>query len=142
MNEVNHSSLRSEIARASSVSDRKQDRKVESGNMLPVELKRQASAAVESTKTATPLAQSTMPAREKIEEAVAKMNEYTQSTQRDLRFNMDEALGRVVVNVIDRDSQEVIRQIPDETFLRMARKLKEDLATGSKDPLRLINVSA
>lgn len=61
----------------------------------------------------------------RVEQAVAKLNDYVQSLQRDLRFSIDKDLGRAVVNVIDRDSQEVIRQIPNETALRLARNLKE-----------------
>lgn len=65
--------------------------------------------------------------RESVEDAVAKMNEYTQSMRRDLQFNLDESSGRMVVTVVDRTSKEVIRQIPDEVFLKMARNLKHHM---------------
>jgi flagellar protein FlaG len=60
---------------------------------------------------------------ERVQAAVAQMNEYIQSTQRDLNFSYDPASGETVVKVLDRSTQEVIRQIPDETFLRLAQKL-------------------
>jgi flagellar protein FlaG len=60
-----------------------------------------------------------------VEAAVAQMNEYIQSTQRDLHFSYDKAAGETVVKVLDRSTQQVIRQIPDETFLKLAH---------SKDP--------
>lgn len=60
-----------------------------------------------------------------VEKAVAQLNDYVQSLQRDLRFTLDDELGRAVIKVIDRNSQEVIRQIPNETALQLARNLKD-----------------
>lgn len=56
-----------------------------------------------------------------VEAAVAQMNEFVQSTQRDLHFSYDRDAGETVVKVMDRETQQVIRQIPDETFLKLAR---------------------
>jgi flagellar protein FlaG len=56
-----------------------------------------------------------------VEAAVAQMNEFIQSTQRDLHFTYDKDAGETVVKVLDRETQQVIRQIPDETFLKLAR---------------------
>jgi flagellar protein FlaG len=56
-----------------------------------------------------------------VEAAVAQMNEFIQSTQRDLHFSYDKDAGETVVKVLDRETQQVIRQIPDETFLKLAR---------------------
>lgn len=61
--------------------------------------------------------------QEQVQAAVAQMNEYIQSTQRDLNFTYDPGSGETVVKVLDRSTQEVIRQIPDETFLRLAQRL-------------------
>ncbi len=58
-----------------------------------------------------------------IQAAVAQMNEYIQSTQRDLQFSYDPDSGQTVVKVLDRSTQEVIRQIPDEIFLKLAETL-------------------
>lgn len=59
--------------------------------------------------------------QERVQAAVAQMNEYIQSTQRDLNFSYDPDSGETVVKVLDRATQEVIRQIPDEIFLRLAQ---------------------
>ncbi len=64
--------------------------------------------------------------QEHVEAAVAQMNEYIQSTQRDLHFSYDKASGDTVVKVLDRSTQEVIRQIPDETFLKLAHSKDVD----------------
>lgn len=59
--------------------------------------------------------------QENVEAAVKQMNEYIQSTQRDLSFSYDKSSGETVVKVLDRVTQQVIRQMPDETFLKLAR---------------------
>jgi len=69
---------------------------------------------------------------EKIQAAVAHMNEYIQASQRDLMFSFDEESGHTVVKVLDRRTQEVIRQIPDDIFLQLARTLSPD------DPIPLV----
>lgn len=63
---------------------------------------------------------------DQVEAAVSRMNEYIQNTQRDLRFSIDEDSGETVVKVLDRQTEEVIRQIPDEVFLELARSLNDN----------------
>ena len=57
---------------------------------------------------------------------VAIVNDYVQNIQRDLQFSVDEDLERTVIKVVDSDSGELIRQIPEDIFLELARRLKED----------------
>ena len=59
--------------------------------------------------------------------ALSVLNDYAQSTQRDLEFLVDAELGRAVVQVVDRASGEVIRQIPDSVALNLARNLQANL---------------
>ena len=47
-------------------------------------------------------------------ELARKLNVATQSIGRDLRFEVDMESGRSVISVLDRDTGEVIRQIPPE----------------------------
>lgn len=61
--------------------------------------------------------------QERVQAAVAQMNEYIQSTERDLNFSYDSDSGETIVKVLDRKTQEVIRQIPDEIFLHLSQKL-------------------
>ncbi len=72
-----------------------------------------------------------------VQDAVTQMNEYIQSTQRDLRFSIDEDLGETIVKVVDRQTDEVIRQIPNEVFLKLARSLQE-----RSEPLNFLNEQA
>jgi flagellar protein FlaG len=61
-----------------------------------------------------------------LDEAVTKLNDYIQSVQRNLQFNVDEESGRMVVRVVDRNTNEVVRQIPDDVALKMAQNLQQD----------------
>lgn len=62
---------------------------------------------------------------EKIDDAVRELNEHIQVVQRELHFSVDEDSGRTVIKVMDLATQEVIRQIPNEEALKVARKLGE-----------------
>ena len=68
--------------------------------------------------------------QEALEKVVSQLNAYIQNTQRDVDFSVDDATGRVVVKVIDSESEEVIRQIPSEEMLAISRHLVESLEIG------------
>lgn len=61
-----------------------------------------------------------------VKEAVSKLNAYAQKTQRDLDFHLDEDSGKTVIRVYDRISEKLVRQIPDEAALEMAKKLNSE----------------
>jgi flagellar protein FlaG len=63
------------------------------------------------------------------EQAVAKLNEMLKDRERDLEFSVDEDTGRTIFKVIHTVSGEVIRQIPPEELLDLARVFIE--GTGS-----------
>lgn len=63
---------------------------------------------------------------EQVKDAVSKLNEYVQSTERTLDFQMDEDSGRTVIKVFDKASSELIRQIPNELALELAQNLNDD----------------
>jgi flagellar protein FlaG len=55
------------------------------------------------------------------------MNSYVQNLQRDLQFEVDLDLGHTVISVVDRSTNEVIRQIPSEEAVARAQRLQEQL---------------
>jgi flagellar protein FlaG len=55
-----------------------------------------------------------------------KVNDYVQSVQRDLQFSVDKESDRTIIKVVDSDSGDIIRQIPEDIFLELARRLKQD----------------
>ena len=65
--------------------------------------------------------------REKLDKVVSELKEYVQTMQRDLNFHVDDATGRVVVRVVDSTTNKVVRQIPEEEILNLARRLEEML---------------
>ncbi len=54
---------------------------------------------------------------------VSSLNRFIQNYRRDMQFSIDESSGRVVVKVIDMETHEVIRQIPCEEVMALARGL-------------------
>ncbi len=60
-----------------------------------------------------------------LEDVARDFNQQAQLIQRDLNFSVDEDSGISVIKVLDRATQEVIRQIPGDEALRFARALKE-----------------
>jgi len=84
-------------------------------------------AAAEGGKT---LPSSALPgqdvSREDLAGVVESLNSYLQSVQRELRFSVDDVSGRTIITVMDRENQEVIRQIPPESMRTLADTLRED----------------
>ena len=72
--------------------------------------------------------------REQLDDAVSQLNDFVQNVQRDLQFEVNNELGQTVVRVVDQQTQEVIRQIPDEVAMRLAENLQQD------EPLTLFNI--
>jgi flagellar protein FlaG len=72
--------------------------------------------------------------RDDLDQAVSQLNDFVQNVQRDLQFEVDNDMGQTIVKVVDQQTQEVIRQIPDEVALRLAEKLQQD------EPLTLFNI--
>jgi len=69
------------------------------------------------------------------ERVVSELKDYVQNSQRNLDFQVDDATGRVVVKVIDSNSNTVIRQIPSEEILALSRRLAESLEHSQKGML-------
>jgi len=67
---------------------------------------------------------------EDVHVAVSQINDYVQNLQRNLQFTVDEVTGKDVVTIIDSESKEVIRQLPSEEALELARRLQENRDEG------------
>lgn len=77
----------------------------------------QTAAAVEQPKMIPDLAQVT--------QAVKSINKSMASLSADLEFSLDDDTHRTVVKVIDRQTNEVIRQIPTEEVLQISKALDQ-----------------
>lgn len=90
-------------------------------------------APVESAKPAAPLeltVQAVKPAAEvpdvdQVKQATELINRTIQTLSRNLEFTVDEESQENVVKVVDKDTGEVIRQMPSEETLRIANALDQ-----------------
>lgn len=64
---------------------------------------------------------------EEVLDAVRNLNDFVQNSRRELNFSVDDQTGRTVVKVIDHETKEVIRQIPAEEVLAVARRAAEEM---------------
>jgi len=64
-------------------------------------------------------------AKKRLDQAVRLMNERMQDGGRGLAFKLDPSLNRPVVTVTNQETGEVIRQIPNEVIIRMARSIDQ-----------------
>ncbi len=60
-----------------------------------------------------------------IDDIVQDINESIKAVQRELQFSVDKDSGHTVIKVMDMETNEVIRQIPNEEALKFARMLEE-----------------
>lgn len=63
--------------------------------------------------------------RRELNNAVKNFSGFVQNITRELNFSVDEELGRTVVTVVDESSGSVIRQIPSEDMLELAKNISE-----------------
>ena len=68
-----------------------------------------------------------------LDTAVKQLNTYVQSINRNLEFNIDKDNGQTVVKVIDAETDELIRQIPNEEALLIAKHLNEGGGENNND---------
>ena len=61
--------------------------------------------------------------RERLEDSVSQLKDLVQSVQRDLQFSIDDFSGRTVITVLDSKTEEIIRQIPSDEVLALAKNI-------------------
>ena len=60
-----------------------------------------------------------------LDDVVSGLNDLVHELHRELQFSIDEDSGDTVIKVIDRETDEVVRQIPPEEVLRLRKRLLE-----------------
>jgi flagellar protein FlaG len=60
-----------------------------------------------------------------VKQKVAELNQYVQNLDRKLQFSVDDTSGDTIVKVIDKETDELIRQIPSEELLDVKRAIDE-----------------
>ena len=61
--------------------------------------------------------------KEQVQQAVAEIQKAVEPMARNLQFSIDKETGKTVVTVVDSATNEVIRQIPGEEVLAIARAI-------------------
>ena len=65
--------------------------------------------------------QTSQPTREVVAKAAADLQNFVQSMGRNLSFSVDETTGYHVVRVVNPNTGELVRQLPSEELLKVAR---------------------
>lgn len=65
--------------------------------------------------------QTSQPTREVVAKAAADLQNFVQSMGRNLSFSVDETTGYHVVKVVNPNTGELVRQLPSEELLKVAR---------------------
>ena len=65
------------------------------------------------------------PDQETVNRAVAKIRDVLQESDQSLKIEVDPDLHRVIVKIINRDTNEVIRQIPIKEALELEKRLMD-----------------
>lgn len=122
MNEVGFSQVQGQLVTRTNASSKGAETAHQSkdGKELPVTAEKAENTPVQDKPKAE-----AEPA-DSLENVVASVNDYVQSIQRDLHFSVDKELEKTIVKVVDADSGELIRQIPEDIFLELARNLKQN----------------
>ena len=71
-----------------------------------------------------------VPSSEQLKEAVSQLNKASQDKTQGLEFSIDNDSKRTVVKVIDQTTREVLRQIPTQEALEIAKALESKSTTA------------
>lgn len=94
------------------------------------QLAQSRTADVESVQQPEPSAKTAEAAAISVEElqaAIDTLNEFMKQGQRSLSFSVDNSADEVVVQVVDTETKELVRQIPNEETLRIKQHLESML---------------
>jgi flagellar protein FlaG len=75
--------------------------------------------------------QGTAATSDRLKAAVARANQELAQSNRELAFVFDDKLGRMLVKIVDRQTNMVVRQVPSEDMLAMARALQDAPTRGA-----------
>ena len=90
----------------------------------PVAAVGQAAVAWRAVALDTPAPTSTSaPSKDEVSTAVKKLNEAMPQSAQSLQFEIDQDSDQIVVKIIDQSTKEVVRQMPTEEALEMAKAI-------------------
>lgn len=123
---INHSSSVNTQATTAVQADVKSSQQLDISSVVDTEVK-QVEKAVTQVNAAEQLypEQTKTPemSHEKVEEAVASLNAFVQLMDRNVSFEIDDNSGRDVISVFEKETKELIRQIPSEETLALLERM-------------------
>ena len=91
----------------------------------PKELSPQQQAAVAAISEKPKLSIDLAAMQKRLDQAIENLNEQLQSSQTNLGFSVDSETDIVVVKVTNKETGELVRQIPAEAVVRLAGKMED-----------------
>lgn len=79
----------------------------------------------ESTERRKPALVDLQKLREQVQEAIDRLNEQVSRSQRQLGFSVEDQTERVIVSVFNKQTGELVRQIPAEAIVNVGRSIEE-----------------
>lgn len=67
------------------------------------------------------------PQQRDLEKLTEQLNKFVQSRDNKLLFSLDDGSGRTVIKVVNRETDEIIRQFPPEEILSLSKMLRENI---------------
>lgn len=89
----------------------------------PVATRRPASAGASAPEAALPPARASQPSANQVKQALREIQKAIEPVARNLQFSIDNETGKTVITVVDAATREVIRQIPGEEILAIAKAI-------------------
>ena len=86
----------------------------EKSNVVPVQPVEEADKAEKADEEKEPL-----------QDVVSHLNDLVRELHRKLEFSVDQDSGDTVIKVVDRETDEVVRQIPSEELMHLRKRLQE-----------------
>ena len=98
----------------------------ETGVVISQKVQKNVVSEIASIEIKNPdVAQSSRPSRDAIAKAAEDIQNFVKDMGRNLNFSVDEVTGYNVVRVVNPETNELIRQLPSEELLKIARSMKD-----------------
>jgi len=92
----------------------------------PASITNKSSASpVNNENISSQIAQSIAVNTDQLHEAVSKIEKFSLAAQQNLKFSIDEDSGKTIIKVMDATTDEIVRQIPTEEVIDIARALSK-----------------
>ena len=62
-----------------------------------------------------------------LDKAIAELQDFVDGLGRSLSFRQDDSIDRSVITVLDTQTEKVVRQIPSEEVIAIARQIRDDM---------------